>query len=119
MICELVKLIDTQIELLKTEMMLPQESRYVKDTKLPELHWTASPTEFIELSKALFLADCFNNGTKNYKEVFSILCSTFGIEIQNPHTSYTKMKERKSDRTIFLSKLKAVLERDMDEKDYK
>lgn len=84
-----------------------------------DLVWTASSTELIELSKALFLSKCFNDGSVTYKEMFSHLCSAFHIQVHNPHSAYTKMKERVEDRTLFLSKLKTIVETDMDNKDYK
>lgn len=93
-------------------------NKYAKTSKPSTLHWTASPTEFIELSKALFLADCFNNGKITFKDLFDCLSAVFNLQIQNPHTAYTKMKERVEDRTLFLSKLKEAVEKDMDKKDY-
>lgn len=114
-----MKLIDAQIRLSKLEMKYPKRLQKATKKGISDLVWTGTPTEFIELSKALFLSKCFNKGGVTYKEMFARLCSTFNIQIHNPHSAYTKMKERAEDRTLFLSKLKTVIETDMDYKDYK
>lgn len=116
---DLIRLIDSQLKMLKT---LSLDYRIISQDKSPTkrgLKWTAKSIEFVELSKALYLTDCFNEGNITYKDLFSKLCELFDIDISNPHIPYAKMRDRTGDRALFLSKLKEFVIWDMNSKDSK
>ncbi|WP_435087274.1 RteC domain-containing protein [Petrimonas sulfuriphila] len=92
------------------------ENRHSLSTPVSKLKWTAKPFEFVELSKALYYTPCFNNGEINFSELFDNLSELFGISVLYPHAIYMKMQNRVQDRTLFLSRLKENLERDMQKK---
>lgn len=121
---DLIKLIDKLIGQLENYRY--QEPNLSSDFKqkdeqhsTPKLTWTAKPTELVELSKALYLTGCFNEGNISYVDMISGLSKILKVEIKNVHPTYTKMQDRAGDRTIFLSKLKDAILSDMDKKDNK
>ena len=120
---ELNRLVDSQIKFIRKILSSNQnlfETRHPPPpSPVSKLKWTAKPFEFVELSKALYYTSCFNNGEINFSELFDNLSELFGISVLHPHTIYTKMQNRVGDRSLFLSRLKENLERDMQNKDLK
>lgn len=116
---ELDRLIDSQIKFIRKVL---SSNQYVFENRHPpppgsKLKWTAKPFEFVELSKALYYTSCFNNGEINFSELFDNLSELFGVSVLHPHAVYTKIQNRVGDRTLFLSRLKENLERDMEKKE--
>jgi hypothetical protein len=70
-----------------------------------KLQWTGKAIEFVELVYALHVAGKI--GKTALKEVFSVLCEVFGIEVKNHYRLFWDIKNRvKGSRTIFLNLLK-------------
>lgn len=116
---ELISLIDRQIKITCKNL----HNLSIGNDHNPELkiilQWSGSSFEFIELTKALFLSKSFNKGEITYKDLFETLSYIFNVSVSHPHVAYTKMRERTSDRTLFLTKLKNLINEDMDNKDSK
>lgn len=70
-IVELMKLIDYQVKLSNLEIKHPKRLQKATKKATSDLVWTGTTTEFVELSKALFLYNCFNKGAITYKEMFT------------------------------------------------
>lgn len=117
---ELSRLIDSQIKFIRKIAVYNQnifENRH--PPPVSKLKWTAGIFEFVELSKALHYTSCFNNGDIDFNTFFKNLSKLFYFSVSHPDQYYNKMQDRVGDRTLFLSKLKVNLERDMDKKDSK
>lgn len=92
-------------------------NKFLKD-KLDEnlikesnLFWNGTPTEFIELTKALIENGSLKGGTKGtQKEIIEDFSKTLNIEIKNPDKLLTDIKKRNIEsETLFLDKLKRNL----------
>lgn len=75
-------------------------------TPINQLNWTGSKVELVELIYALHQQKLFNSGNTDIKEIANYVGKMFNIEIEeNIYRSYSDIKNRKSNRTKFLSGL--------------
>lgn len=75
-------------------------------TPINQLNWTGSKVELVELIYALHQQRLFNSGNTDIKEIANYVGKMFNIEIEeNIYRSYLDIKNRKSNRTKFLSGL--------------
>lgn len=81
-----------------------------------ELSWTASKTDLVEIIYALQASGAIRNGEAEIKKISIIFEKLFNLELGNVYRTYLEIKERKKDRTSFLTHIKIALERKMDEK---
>lgn len=79
--------------------------------------WTGSKVELIELIYALHREGVFNNGTAGLKEIVTLFESAFKIDLGQFNRVFLEIRNRKSDRTKFLSTLKNKLIIRMEEAD--
>ncbi|WP_192501965.1 RteC domain-containing protein [Flavobacterium sp. PL002] len=96
-------------EVLKTKV----ESLIKKLTKNPEQgqpykkqKWTASKVELIELIYALHTAGVLNHGKSGLQEITKCIESVFDINLGQFHRVFIEMRNRKSERTKFLTSLR-------------
>ncbi len=83
------------------------------------LLWSASKTDLVELIYALQAAGAIQNGRAEIKKMAQYFEKLFDLELGNYYRTYLEIKERKNDRTNFLSQLKYALERKMTDDDAK
>lgn len=74
-----------------------------------ESSWTASKTDLVELIYALKVSKAINNGNVNTKELTTLLCNVFNIDIPNSYKTFSEIKNRSQERTKFLNKLTSSL----------
>lgn len=97
--------LEEQIKKLENESIKSQQpSPHHKGPK-----WTGSKVELIELIYALHREGVFNNGTSGLKEVVTLFESAFKIDLGQFNRVFLEIRNRKSDRTKFLNKLKNKL----------
>ncbi|WP_043023856.1 RteC domain-containing protein [Fluviicola taffensis] len=111
-------------ELLSNDMLyvyVEKELRNLKDEKpegkarINKLKWTGSKVAMIELIYALASSNAINNGNIDIKDIISEFELFFGLKIDSPYQSFSEIKNRKTDVTKFLDKLKDALSRRIDE----
>lgn len=111
-------------ELLSNEMLyiyVEKELRNLKGEKPKQKHrinklkWTGSKVAIIELIYALASSKAINNGNIEIKDIISEFELIFGFKIDSPYQSFSEIKNRKTDVTKFLDKLKDSLSRRIDE----
>lgn len=77
------------------------------ETIHPRFKSNVSPTELVELVKALIESKAVN-GT--VKEIFEDFSKFFNVELKNPHKTFQDIKNREvGNETLFLDKLKSTL----------
>jgi len=76
--------------------------------------WTGSKVALTELIYALHTEGAFNDGKSDLKEVVAFIESVFSINLGQYHRTFLEIRERKSERTKFLSQLKEKLMTRMD-----
>lgn len=81
--------------------------------------WTAPKVALVELIYALHAEGAFNNGSSDIKEIAALFESAFGIELGHYYRTFLEIRERKTERTKFLSGLAEQLIRRMDAADAK
>lgn len=81
--------------------------------------WTDTKIAAIELGYALFSRGVINNGNADIKEIMHFLEQTFDIELGDYYRSYSSIRERKKDKTVFLTSLIDSLNRKMNEDDFR
>ena len=87
--------------------------RYMKTT----VRFTGKKVALIELGYALALSGDINNGRVEIKEMMDFLGAVFNIDLGDYYRAYITIKDRKKDRTIYLSTLIQELIKRMDEDD--
>lgn len=85
------------------------------DTTQPVLTWTGSKTDLIELIYALQVAEVFNNGTADIKQIADAIQVVFDTSLGNYYRVFQQIRIRKSGQTNFLDQLKSKLTQKMDE----
>jgi len=85
------------------------------DTTQPVLTWTGSKTDLIELIYALQVAEVFNNGTADIKQIADAIQVVFDTSLGNYYRVFQQIRIRKSGQTNFLDQLKSKLAQKMDE----
>jgi hypothetical protein len=88
-------------------------------TPIRDLSWSASKTDLVEIIYALQASGAIRNGDAEIKKLSIIFEKLFSLELGNVYRTYLEIKERKKDRTSFLTHLKISLERKMEVDDEK
>lgn len=83
------------------------------------LTWTDSKAHLIELIYALHAVGSFENGRADIKEIASSIQKAFNIDLGNYYHAYLEIRNRKANRTKFLTLLLESLSKRMDEQDEK
>ena len=81
--------------------------------------FTGKKVFLIELGYSLVSSGDINNGNVEIKEMMNFLGTVFQVELGDYYAAYIAMKERKKDRTAYLSRLQDSLVKRMDEDDSK
>lgn len=81
------------------------------------LKWSGSKIAAVELGYALQASKSINRGYADIKEIMNFIETCFNIDLGEYYRTYISMRERKKDRTPFLSSLIESLKRRMDEDD--
>jgi hypothetical protein len=104
--------------LVKLETNTQVEDNLQKCLKYP-FRFTGKKVFLIELGYSLVSSGDINNGNVEIKEMMNFLGTVFQVELGDYYASYIAMKERKKDRTAYLSRLQESLVKRMDEDDSK
>lgn len=88
-----------------------------KKGKHSKYQWTADISNLVEIAYAMLEAGCVNNGEAGITAFVQFLAETFNIKINRCSDLYYKMRIRSGSRTVFLDKLKKLLETRMDRDD--
>ncbi len=104
--------------LVKLETNTQVENNLQKCLKYP-FRFTGKKVFLIELGYSLVSSDDINNGNVEIKEMMNFLGTVFQVELGDYYAAYIAMKERKKDRTAYLSRLQDSLVKRMDEDDSK
>ena len=94
------------------------EDNLQKGTKCP-FRFTGKKVFLIELGYSLVSSGDINNGNVEIKEIMNFLGTVFQVELGDYYAAYIAMKERKKDRTAYLTRLQDCLIKRMDEDDSK
>lgn len=81
------------------------------------LQWTGTKIAAIELGYAIYASGVLNNGNADIKEIMTYIEASFNIDLGDYYRAYLSMREKKKDRTSFLTSLIVKLLRKMDEDD--
>lgn len=79
--------------------------------------WTGTKISAIELGYAIHAAGVLNNGNADIKEIMTYIEASFKIDLGDYYRAYLSMRNKKKDRTSFLTSLIVKLLRKMDEDD--
>ena len=104
--------------LVKLETNTQVEDNLQKCLKYP-FRFTGKKVFLIELGYSLVSSCDINNGNVEIKEMMNFLGTVFQVELGDYYAAYIAMKERKKDRTAYLSRLQESLVKRMDEDDSK
>ncbi len=75
----------------------------------PPLRCSASVTEVVELAYALYASGFFASPC-SIKDVIECLADTFQVDLPNHYVAFAHIKERKTNTTRFLDKLRSALD---------
>lgn len=100
--------------LVKLETNAQVEDNLQKCLKYP-FRFTGKKVFLIELGYSLVSSGDINNGNVEIKEMMNFLGTVFQVELGDYYAAYIAMKERKKDRTAYLSRLQDSLVKRMDE----
>lgn len=91
----------------------------ISQTSLPNnpFQWTSTKIAAIELGYAIYAAGVLNNGNADIKEIMTYIEASFKIDLGDYYRTYLTMRERKKDKTSFLTTLINKLLQKMDEDD--
>lgn len=92
------------------------EEMRTKYAKSP-MNFTGKKVALIEFGYALANSGDFNNGRVEIKEMMDFLGAVFNVDLGDYYRTYIAIKDRKKDRTAYLTKLIEILEKKMDEDD--
>ena len=81
------------------------------------MNFTGKKVWLIEFGYALANSGDFNNGRVEIKEMMDFLGAVFNVDLGDYYRTYIAIKDRKKDRTAYLTKLIEILEKKMDEDD--
>lgn len=79
--------------------------------------WTGTKIAAIELGYAIYAAGVLNDGNADIKEIMTYIEASFKIDLGDYYRTYLAIRERKKDKTSFLTNLINKLLRKMDEDD--
>ena len=88
-------------------------------TSLPDnpFLWTGTKIAAIELGYAIYAAGVLNNGNADIKEIMTYIEASIKIDLGDYYRTYLAIRERKKDKTSFLTNLINKLLQKMDEDD--
>jgi hypothetical protein len=95
----------------------PGQATGEKGVNSPELYWTASKTDLVEVINGMYLAGAFNNGKLDLKQVVEWFELHMDIDLGHFYNTFQQIARRKKERTKFLDLMKERLGRQMDEMD--
>ncbi len=98
----------TAMESLLQSHSLPQ-AQNITEEKLPELNWTASKTDLIELIYGLYANKTFNHGKITIKGITQFFESVLDVKLGNTSLRFQEILRRK-DSVAFLDQIRASLE---------
>lgn len=81
-----------------------------------KITWTATKVALIELIYAFQAKGVFNNGTAELQEIITFFEEMLQIDLGQFRRTFLEIKERKTDRTKFISALEQELEKRMSDK---
>lgn len=87
---------------------LSHPSRTPKETTatIPDLQWTGSTLDLVELIYGLSEMGCINNGETPLKVMAPVLYKFFGLKTKECYRYYSAIKQRKNEsRTYFLDRM--------------
>lgn len=79
--------------------------------------WTGTKVAAIELGYAIYAMGVLNNGNADIKDIMTFMEASFKIDLGDYYRTYITIRDRKKDRTIFLTGLIQALLKKMDEDD--
>lgn len=96
-----------------------QEVIEISRASLPDnpFRWTGTKIAAIELGYAIYAAGVLNNGNADIKEIMTYIEASFKIDLGDYYRTYLAMRERKKDKTSFLTSLINKLLRKMEDDD--
>ncbi|HCY42383.1 MAG TPA: hypothetical protein DHV48_13680 [Prolixibacteraceae bacterium] len=112
-----IQIIDCALEWL--DKNIDQKEVINKKNLSPSLRWTGKTVDLIELAMSVHESGSVNNGDITVKAVVNFFCESFGVNPGNFSASYGVMRTRANSRTLFLDKLKRILEKKMERDDEK
>lgn len=108
-----ISLIEDEFRLLDKKPLYPRSFEpSVADPKISPLHWRATPTELAELLCALDFSGAVCNadgGKATFTDLVSQIERAFNIRLGNPHDLKRNVLRRKTRLTVFLDKLRRLL----------
>lgn len=95
----------------------PEESQSIllhsaESTK--DIFWTDSKNALIELIYALYASGVISHGKIGIRKITLVFQILFRVPLGDIHHSFHRMKDRATNRTLFLDQLKSSLEQYMD-----
>ncbi len=99
------------------ELSFSPEKHVKKRQSKSSFRWTGDTISLIELAYALLETGNINKGEVVIKDFMEFLSKCFNIEIKRPADFYYKMRSRSGSRTVFIDKMKKLLELRMDRND--
>ena len=81
--------------------------------------WTADIIDLVEIVMALHERGAINNGEVSITDTINFFFNLFNLKPGNFFSTYAVMRNRANSKTLFLDKLKKLLENKMDRDDNK
>lgn len=110
---DLISYLESQKEIVG----LPNRIGLQKEDKDLSLTWTASKAQLIELAYGLHSGRVFNDGQVDLKQIMHWLEYSFNTKVSNFYGYFQSMRIRKKDRVPFLSLMRDLVLKRMDESD--
>jgi len=104
-------------EFLESELVRTDSPKAIPVKFSKKLKWTGSKVALVELIYALHAESVLNSGKADLKETVGHFEEMFEIDLGQFNRTFLEIRERKSDRTKFLSTLTSTLINRMDEAD--
>jgi hypothetical protein len=113
-----IDIVDKQIEFVEKQLLEEQNTSVCPFRKQslpqPNLQWTATKNDLIELLYALQAAGCFNSGNVSLNQIAIYFEKIFNIDLSHFPRDFYEMRIR-NDQTPFMDKLKKLLKKRMDD----
>lgn len=84
-------------------------TKNISEVQLPDVIWTASKTDLIELIYGLYANRVFNNGKTTIKDITHFFEESLGIKLGNTSLRFQEILRRK-DSIAFLDQVREALE---------
>jgi hypothetical protein len=110
----LIKWIDIEILQLESPVVMEKPDDYMT---LDDFRWTGLKVYLIELAYSIYFARVINNGNIDIKTIINLFEKIFHINLDDYSRTFLDIKNRKTNRTKFLDKLKELLLKEMDNAD--